>query len=569
MKLCLPGNTMNKLVLLVSLFLLLLFSGLLFTTNTEVKSTSTGAATNSELLNTVENSWYRESAAAVARTNSHIQRIATQAGSAKNIILFVGDGMGVSTVTAARILDGQQKGMSGEENSLSFGRFPFVGLSKTYNVDAQTPDSAGTMTAMISGVKTDIGALGVDEDVVRGDCESVAGNQVFTALELAEIAGLSTGIVTTARVTHATPAATYAKSPERDWEDNSTLPAAALAAGCEDIASQLINFKANLQARYGGAATDVLTDGIEVVMGGGRRHFLPNEKSANSADAISEIEGDRTDGRNLVEEWARLYPSGVYIEDQQGFDALDSGNTRQLFGLFNESHMRYAADRKNDIGGEPSLTEMTSMAIDILNNNPEGFLLVVESGRIDHGHHAGSAYAALHDTIEYSRAIQAAVDGTNAEETLIIVTADHSHVFTMAGYPKRGNPILGKVVSVGSDSPALAADGMPYTTLGYANGLGFRDMSEQTDADLVYDSSDDSEPVSGRHDLSEVNTEAPGFHQETLVPRESETHGGEDVAIYATGPGAHMVTGSNEQSIIFHVMNHAGNLFNRAAAAIQ
>ena len=560
---------MNKLVLLVSLFLVLLFSGLLFTTNTEVKSTSTGAAINSELLNTVENSWYRESAAAVARTNSHIQRVVTQPGSAKNIILFVGDGMGVSTVTAARILDGQQKGMFGEENSLSFGRFPFVGLSKTYNVDAQTPDSAGTMTAIISGVKTDIGALGVDEDVVRGDCESVAGNQVFTALELAEIAGLSTGIVTTTRVTHATPAATYAKSPERDWEDNSLLPAAALAAGCEDIASQLINFKANLQARYGGAATDVLTDGIEVVMGGGRRHFLPNEKSANSGDAISEIEGDRTDGRNLVEEWARLYPSGVYIEDQQGFDALDSGNTRQLFGLFNESHMRYAADRKNDIGGEPSLTEMTSMAIDILKNNPEGFLLVVESGRIDHGHHAGSAYAALHDTIEYSRAIQAAVDGTNAEETLIIVTADHSHVFTMAGYPKRGNPILGKVVSVGSDSPALAADGMPYTTLGYANGLGFRDMSEQTDADLVYDSIVDSEPVSGRHDLSEVNTEAPGFHQETLVPRESETHGGEDVAIYATGPGSHLVTGSNEQSIIFHVMNHAGNLFNRAAAAIQ
>ena len=288
---------MNKLVLLVSISLVLLFSGLLFTTNTEVKSTSNGAATNSELLNTVENSWYRESAAAVARTNSHIQRVVTQPGSAKNIILFVGDGMGVSTVTAARILDGQQKGMSGEENSLSFGRFPFVGLSKTYNVDAQTPDSAGTMTAIISGVKTDIGALGVDEDVVRGDCESVDGNQVFTALELAEIAGLSTGIVTTARVTHATPAATYAKSPERDWEDNSELTAAALAAGCEDIASQLINFKANLLARYGGNASD----GIEVGMGGCRRHFLPNEKYANTDNANSHNERYRNDGRNLEE----------------------------------------------------------------------------------------------------------------------------------------------------------------------------------------------------------------------------------------------------------------------------
>jgi len=551
---------MNKSTLFLTLTIFLLLSGWLFINDTEIKSASTSGA-DSEILNTIENNWYTESAAAVASTNSQIQRLATQAGSAKNIILFVGDGMGVSTVTAARILDGQQKGGLGEENSLSFDRFPFVGLSKTYNVDAQTPDSAGTMTAMISGIKTDAGTLGVDEDVIRGDCASIAGNQVFTALELAEIAGLSTGIVTTARVTHATPAATYAKSPERDWEDNSTLPAEALAAGCEDIASQLINFKANLQSKYSSAAID----GIEVVMGGGRRHFLPNLESANSSDAESEIEGDRTDGRNLVEEWASLNPSGVYIDSQQGFDKLDTSSTEQLFALFNESHMRYAADRHNDIAGEPSLSAMTVKAIEILDNNPAGFLLVVESGRIDHGHHAGSAYAALEDTIEFSRAVQSAVDKTNTEETLIIVTADHSHVFTMAGYPKRGNPILGKVINVGSDKPALAADGMPYTTLGYANGLGYRDLLDQTNADHSYHNG----PLAGRQDLSKVDTETAGFHQEALVPRKSETHGGEDVAIYAQGPGAHLVTGTNEQSIIFHVINYAGNLFERAAAALQ
>jgi alkaline phosphatase len=542
------------------MFLSLSFSSLLSAVNAVASSSISGVA-NTELLNTTTNSWYQESAAVVAETNRHIQRIATQRGSAKNIILFVGDGMGVSTVTAARILDGQQKGMLGEENSLSFGNFPFVGLSKTYNVDAQTPDSAGTMTALISGVKTDAGTLGVDEDVVRGDCASVAGNQLFTALELAEIAGLSTGIVTTTRITHATPAATYAKSPERNWEDNSQLPAGAVAAGCEDIASQLINFKANLKARYSGAKTN----GIEVVMGGGRRHFLPNIKSANSADATSEIEGDRTDGRNLVKEWGSLNPSGVYIEDKRGFDALDTKATKQLFALFNESHMRYAADRKNDISGEPTLTEMTAVAIDILDNNPDGFLLVVEAGRIDHAHHAGSAFSALTDTIEFSRAVQAAVDGTSADETLIIVTADHSHVFTMAGYPKRGNPILGKVVSIGEDKPALAADGMPYTTLGYANGLGFRNLYAQTDADHSYH----NHPAPGRYDLSKVDTQAAGFHQEALVPKESETHGGEDVAIYASGPGAHLVTGTNEQSIVFHVMNYAGNLFDRASAVLK
>lgn len=516
--------------------------------------------THKALRSSLDNQWYRESAAAVAETNRQVQRLVLEAGSAKNIILFVGDGMGVTTVTAARIFDGQQRGMSGEENSLSFGRFPFVGLSKTYNVDAQTADSAGTMTALVSGVKTNIGVLGLDEDTRKGSCASAAGNQLFTALELAEIAGLSTGIVSTTRITHATPAATYAKSADRDWENPSMMPAEAIAEGCEDIASQLINFEANLEARYPG----IDVDGIEVALGGGRREFLPNDAAANSPDARSPVEGDRDDKRNLIEEWSALYPRGDYVFDQAGFDAVDVDSSQQLFGLFNESEMLYEADRKNDLAGEPSLTEMTAKAINILDNNPQGFFLMVEAGRIDHGHHANSAFTALSDTVELSRAVQAALDATSREDTLIIVTADHSHTFTMAGYPKRGNPILGKVVNVGSDRPALDDDGLPYTTLGYANGLGFRNLGDETNADMAYY----SKSVGGRQDLTAVDTEAQGFHQEVLVPLEGETHGGEDVAVYAIGPGAHLVTGSHEQSIVFHVMNHAGNLFEKAAAAL-
>ena len=513
------------------------------------------------LLNTTANQWYTESAAAVAETNRQVQRLSLEAGSAKNIILFVGDGMGVTTVTAARIFEGQQQGMSGEENSLSFGKFPFVGLSKTYNVDAQTADSAGTMTALISGVKTNIGVIGLDEDTQKGDCASAAGNQLFTALELAEIAGMSTGILSTARITHATPAATYAKSADRDWENPSMMPAAAIAAGCEDIASQLVNFERNLEARYPG----IDVDGIEVALGGGRREFLPNDPAANSRDARSAIEGDRNDNRNLVDEWQGLYPKGDYVIDQAGFDAVDADSSENLFGLFNESEMRYEADRVNDLAGEPSLTEMTTKAIDILDNNEQGFFLMVEAGRIDHGHHANSAFAALSDTVELSLAVQAALDATSRDDTLIIVTADHSHVFTMAGYPKRGNPILGKVVDVGTDEPALDDDGLPYTTLGYANGLGFRDLGDETNADMAYY----SKTVAGRQDLTAIDTEAQGFHQEVLVPLEGETHGGEDVAIYAIGPGAHLVTGTNEQSIVFHVMNYAGNLFEKAAAELR
>ncbi len=415
------------------------------------------------------NTWFEAGAARAAETPpGEVTR-----GAAKNVILFVGDGMGISTVTAARILDGQIKGMDGEENVLSFEAFPYAGLAKTYNVDAQTPDSAGTMTAMMSGVKTDVGVVGVDEDVERGECATVAGNELVTALELAELGGKATGIVSTARITHATPAATYAKSADRDWEDDSDMPEEAIAAGCIDIASQLVGFEAGLEARFPG----VDVDGIEVAMGGGRRHFLPADASFNSADASSEVEGDRADGRNLTAEWLAAYPNGTYIEDRAGFDALPADATGPVLALFNESHMQYEADRGNDVAGEPSLAEMTEVAIARLGTDEDGFFLVVESGRIDHAHHAGSAYGALTDTIALHEAVAVAREAAS-DDTLIIVTADHGHVFTIAGYPKRGNPILGKVVPVGGDEVELAADGLPYTTLGYANGLGFRNLGD-------------------------------------------------------------------------------------------
>lgn len=513
------------------------------------------------VANTVNNPWFVKGNEKMAQAVMNSDSMINEEGKAKNVILFVGDGMGISTVTAARILAGQKMGKMGEEHNLSFDKFPFSGFAKTYNVDGQTPDSAGTMTAMMSGVKTDVGVIGVAEAIERGDCGSVSGNELVTALELAEIAGKSTGVISTARITHATPAATYAKSADRNWEDISDIPADEAAKGCEDIASQLVNFEQNLEARFTGA--DV--DGIEVVMGGGRRHFLPKDAAHNSADASSAVEGDRTDGRNLTNEWKAAYPTGQYVMDQTGFDAINADATERVLGLFNESHMHYEADRHNDLAGEPSLSQMTDKAIDILDNNEKGFFLMVESGRIDHGHHAGNAYNALEDTIEFAKAIQAAVDSTDPEETLIIVTADHSHVFTIAGYPKRGNPILGKVVGVGSEQPALAADGMPYTTLGYTNGLGFKDLGDETDADEGYNHGLNN----ARQDLTNVDTQSPGFHQEALVPMGSETHAGEDVGIYAIGPGSHLVRGTNEQNIIYHVINHAAALEQKANAVMQ
>lgn len=179
--------------------------------------------------------WFNAGKSFIA-TSKHIE---PNKARAKNVILFVGDGMGVSSVTGARILEGQMAGKPGEENRLSFESMPYLALSKTYSWDQQTSDSAPTMSAMMTGYKTREGMLSVNHLTARGDCNAanVAANSVKTLLEKAAEKGKATGVVSTARITHATPAATYAHTPVRDWEADSNLPA---GCGVKDIARQLL-----------------------------------------------------------------------------------------------------------------------------------------------------------------------------------------------------------------------------------------------------------------------------------------------------------------------------------------
>ncbi|MGK0441531.1 MAG: alkaline phosphatase [Pseudohongiellaceae bacterium] len=461
---------------------------------------------------------------------------------AKNIILFVGDGMGVATVTAARIYEGQQLGLAGEEHQLFFEKLPYTALSKTYNTNQQTGDSAGTMSAMMTGVKTKAGFISIDESPQRGECKKSLSHSVPSFLEQAEQAGLATGVVSTTRITHATPAATYAHSPERNWENDSDLSAEAKQQGCKDMAAQLLAFNKG--------------NGIDVLLGGGRRNFLPLATVGEKATAES---GRRSDGRNLITEWQDKYPNGHYVSNKQQFEKIDVSQTQQLLGLFNSSHMAYAIKNKND---EPSLADMTAKAIEVLSKNQQGFFLMVEGGRIDHGHHANHAKIALTETVEFAAAIKKATSLVSTEETLIIVTADHSHVMTLGGYATRGNPILGKVVANddfgnAEIAPELAADGKPHTVLLYANGQS---------AIINQKSVPNEKPklAQPRQDLAGVDTESDQFHQPSLVPLSyGESHGGEDVAIYATGPWAHLVKGVQEQNYIYHVMHHAAQLDSR------
>lgn len=436
---------------------------------------------------------------------------------ARNIIIFIGDGMGVSTLTAARILAGENAGVDGESFVTAMDRLDHTALVRTYSHDGQVSDSAPTATAILAGIKTRNGVIGVGPEVVVDDCASGLANTVPSLFGMAQEAGLATGIVTTTRITHATPAAGYAHTPQRDWEADADMPAAAIAEGCADIARQLVEGPVGAE--------------LEVVLGGGRSAFLPT----TSADPeYPEQTGRRQDGRDLIAEWQRRNPGGTFAWNVAQLAAYNPASGQPLLGLFEPSHMQYETDRAADAGGEPSLADMVELSIRRLAGKDGGYVLLVEGGRIDHAHHGGNAYRALTDAAAFDDAVARALSLVDLDETLIVTTADHSHTLTMSGYPQRGNPILG---TVAFGEPQVARDGKAYTTLGYANGPG---------------------AVAGeRADPAAQDTAAPDYRQQATVPLSGETHAGEDVAVRASGPGADLFRGTMEQQTVFYVIKRA------------
>jgi alkaline phosphatase len=462
-----------------------------------------------------EDPWYRAGREALEQ----IRATEPVSGRAKNVILFVGDGLGIGTVTAGRILEGQLRGQSGEENVLSFERLPYTALCKTYNVNAQVPDSAGTATAMMTGVKAYAGVISVDQDVKPLDHTNLQGNTPRTLIEIAERWGMSTGVISTSTITDATPAAAYAHSPHRDWQNDARLSEEARAAGFPDIARQLVEFP------HG--------NGLEVAMGGGRRNFFSEAERDPEHPAET---GSRKDGRNLINQWLQR-PRSAYVWNLAQFHAVDPASTDHLLGLFDPQMMKAAVDRPADPGGEPSLAQMVSKAIDLLSRNPNGFALVVEDEWIDEAHHKGNAYRALHSVVALAEAVEVARQKTG-RKTLIVVTGDHSHQFAPGGRAVRGNPILGKVIGLNRDGSrqtdwARDRNQLPYTSLLYGTGPGHR---------------------SPRPDLTNVDTEHPDYIFESAVSTGSEYHGMDDVPVYAGGAGAHRFRGVLEQNVIFHLI---------------
>jgi alkaline phosphatase len=458
---------------------------------------------------------------------------ANAAGEATNVIFFLGDGMGPTTITAARIYK------YGEAGTLNMEKLKRTARIKTFSKDAQTTDSAPSMGAYMTGVKTNNEVISMSSNTVAyspagaqlgarasNTCSSVANNgtPATTILEEAIAKGKATGVVTTARLTHATPAATYAHICNRNAEN--------------DIATQAVPLNANYNKALG--------KGVDVLMGGDSSYWQPKTGSMYSG---------RADGLDLI---ASMKTSGYnYVNDLTTFNAAPVASGTKILGLFDQAgsqgHMSYEADR--DPTKEPSLAQMTKKAIDILSKNSNGYFLMIEGGRIDHALHGTNAYRALTDTIAFDDAIKVALDNVDLSKTLIVVTADHDHTMAFNGYPSLGNNILGKAdnyVNVKKGTPALSSgDKLPYTTLVFGNGSGNGSFTANGGATRL----------STRADLTSIDTTTKDFNQEYGVQTGTsvggESHGGGDVMLFSTGAGNASFKGTMDNTKVYGLIKSA------------
>jgi len=433
----------------------------------------------------------------------------------KNVIFFLGDGMGMTTMTAARIYS------VGEDGQLTMDTLPETGFVKTFSNDAQVTDSAPSMAAYMTGVKMNNEVISMTADTQAYNAAGSSyisgrnttcptsgnGSKVSTVLELAIAKGLSTGVVTTARLTHATPAATYAHICNRNGEN--------------DIASQAVPSHANYNTALG--------KGVDVLMGGDSSYWQPGVGLSTRKD-------------DLV---AAMKASGyTFVSDLASFNAAPTAAGTKLLGLFDQAlaqgHMSYEADR--DKTKEPSIAEMTSKAIDILSKNKNGYFLMVEGGRIDHANHETNAKRALIDTVAFDDAIKAAIAKVDLKNTLIVVTADHDHTLVLNGYAKRTGKttsseagVLGLVKDYVLGGITTDINKLGYSIIGYGNG--------------------EYRPAT-RAALTDVTTSDLNYHQEAVIQTAvgGETHGGADVFIGAIGSGAENIAGVIDNTEVFKIL---------------
>ncbi|XP_017107436.2 alkaline phosphatase, tissue-nonspecific isozyme [Drosophila bipectinata] len=424
--------------------------------------------------------WRRQAQEQLKERLARTRDYTTDSRRAKNVVILLGDGLSVTTMTAGRILKGQRQGRRGEDSRLAVEQFPFAGLCKTYCVDEQTPDSACTATAYLGGVKTLSGAVG----------QSASGEPVESLLLWAQKAGKATGVVTTTRVTDASPAGSYAHVPKRVEE--------------LEIARQLVEEEPGRN--------------FEVILGGG----------------LGKFRAERRDGKDLLALWREENPDGCFARNMAELRNC-SNSAGKVMGIFSDNHMPYHLASHRD---QPRLKDMSAAAIKKLAEKAQetgedhGYVVFIEGGRIDHGHHETRVGYALDEMLEFDAAVETVLKMIDPKETLVVVTADHSHALSMAGYSRRGTSILGM------DEQQRDLDGVPYSTLNYAIGKW-----QSLDKD-------------GKRE-SPSKTLGPTSYTPSYIRGRKGVHSGEDVAVFAIGPQAHLFGGVMEQNLLPHLMGYA------------
>jgi alkaline phosphatase len=416
----------------------------------------------------------------------------------KNVIFLLGDGMGTQEITAARYYNGVA-------NPLNVDRMPFTGFDTTWSVKPGAaapylpdydPDSASTGTAWATGQKT------IDERISQGPSTSieVPGNNLKTILEIAQQEGKKVGDVSTAEITDATPAVLASHISLRGCQGPANMTACPLetkgAGGLGSIAEQEVDHK------------------VDVLLGGGRARFTAQIGSGPYA------------GKSVVEQAQAL--GYRYVTDADGLSTVGAG--KPVLGLFNDSNMSLewtgpaASLGKGNApvpctegqrpGNEPSLAAMTRRAIDLLDDrkNRNGFFLQVEGASIDKQDHATNACGQIGETIAFDRAIGVALDyQEDHPDTLVVVTADHSHTSQIVGEDAGGT-------------------GLPT---GYSTNLTTRDGQTLS---LTYGTAG--------YEAGKAPAVAPP----------SQQHTGAVVPVWATGPGGLAVLGTNDHTDLFNTL---------------
>jgi alkaline phosphatase len=461
---------------------------------------------------------------------------------AKNVILFIGDGLTMAQRTAARLLSrGMDQGKY--RGALAFEDFPHTALLGTSGTDSIVTDSANSMSAYTTGHKTAVGAMGVYASRADNDFEHP---RVETVVELVKRrTGMAVGVVSDAEVQDATPAAMVAHTRRRSR-------------------------KAEITGNF-------IDDGVDVLLGGGRAWFLPTGTAESKrSDGLDPLTRYRSAGYAYVTTGAELRTVAA------------SADTRKLLGLFHPDNMDGALDRRSLGKGtarkypdQPDLTEMTRAALTVLSRNHDGFVLMVEAALIDKYAHGLDWERSVWDTIMLSNAVQVAKDfAAGRNDTLILVTADHTHGLSIVGTIEDGpGAPRDRIRTYGEagfpDYPAPDRDGYPARVDPKRRlAILFSDTPDRWDNGGPH-LDGPAEPTVRSPDKkgwvpnpAEQNRPGAVLVQGNLpASMEGGVHTMDDVILEATGPGSERVHGFLDNTEVFRVMAEALGLGQPTARA--